>query len=226
MEKLSLHESFRIYLPGLLFCLLSFALFSGSFSGAGEVAVPAIFIGFAINYPLRWLGTKYFGRLINTFKISIKNEKLIFLDHEHNILTTKYLMFKSSSDQDLELSERLNKNPGWDFITYCYFAKSYDSAETSFFRLPKSFGVMCFNFFIVSLVVPIIFTSLQLSAGYDFTGFHIVIIGCSMFISILFFISATQFMKDSLIKQLYYWGSLTEIDIKGMMHYYHLQKRL
>jgi len=206
--------------------MLAYFLYVGSFTGVAEVAVPSIFIAFAINFPLHWLGTKYFRTLGKFYKICLNDEKRIFKKHEELILASKYLMYKDDIEGDVTDSQKLNTIPGWSFMVYCYFAKNYDSVETSIFRLPKSFGVMCFNFFIVSFAVPTIFLITQVLVGGKINDFHVTVIGLSLFLSLFFLLSATQFMKDALTKQLNYWGSISLEDFKKIVHYYHLQKNL
>jgi hypothetical protein len=91
MDKLSLHESFRIYLPGLLFCIIAYSLFNDSFQDISVVAIPAIFVGFAINVPLFLVNRWYFQKILaSTYKIKLNTVKRPFMSMR------KRFLFKST----------------------------------------------------------------------------------------------------------------------------------
>jgi hypothetical protein len=224
MEKMSLHESLRIYVPGLLLCLILFLLFSGTVKDSGFVAIPAIFVGFAINAPLHKITTAYFGFLIEKYQITLNRETKPFKLHENAILTAKINLYRESiANTDGYLISNVE---GWNFIGYAHFAKIYDSAETSSFRLPKTLGVMCFNLFLVSLIGPIVSLIILKLAHLPLEVWHTSIILASLTLSILFFITATQFLKSALLKQLYYWASLSNQEIENLIHLFQVKEKI
>jgi hypothetical protein len=225
MDKLSLHESFRIYLPGLLFCILLYSLFNDSFQDISVVAIPAIFVGFAINVPLLLINRWYFQKVLAPkYKIILNTKQKTFHEHERAIFNQKHQMFKTRLGNELEDVYDVRES-GWDFTVYSFLARNYDSADTSSFRLPKSLGVMCFNFFIISLVVPSVLCITAVILKLEISAFQRLISIASIILGALFFFSAKKFLQDALVKQLFFWGSLTFEEYQKMISYYKIQKK-
>ncbi len=218
MDKLTLHESLRIYIPGLLLSILLYCLFQSNTTGISNVAIPAIFVGFAINNPLHRIGKIYFGKLAINHKIKLNSLNENFFEHQKKILSEKYKYLSLNRVNNFDLIET-NNFKAWDFIGYSHFAKIYDSPETSSFRLPKSFGIMCFNLFAVSILGPIIFLLVFPFINLELSTWHIVIIMISTLFGILFFTSSTAFLRSSLEKQLYYWNSLSKSEVESLVDY-------
>lgn len=156
MDKLSLHETFRIYLPGLLFCITSYALFLDTTKEIGQVLIPALFVGFAINVPLYTIGKFFFNYINDRYTININRIERTFEQHQSNILRQKHKQFKAQlGEYDIDIDDVTKL--GLMFSTQALLSRNYDGSETSSFRMPKSLGVMCFNFSILSLAIPIVF---------------------------------------------------------------------
>ncbi|WP_316796666.1 hypothetical protein [Pedobacter agri] len=112
---------------------------------------------------------------------------------------------------------------GWRFTMLSFFSRNYDSPETSSFRLPKSFGVMCFNFFVIAFSTPIVFliyTAFQNSFSY----FQKAVALISLLLGAMFLVSAKNFMVESLTKDLHYWGSISFQQYERLAKSYRLQK--
>jgi len=225
MDKLNLHEGLRIYIPGLLFCIILFALFTGSISNIGDVAVPAIFVGFAINSFLHIFQRKIFSNILINHQINFNNENEIFHVHQKNILSSKFDILYLNVSNPFTIIE-VSDHKAWDFIDYGFFAKSYDSGDTSIFRLPKSYGVMCCNMYVVCLLTIFIFFITLPFINISLTKFHITSLITTLIFACLFNISAKLFLRDSLKKQLYYWASLSSSDMDKIVHLIKIQKSL
>ena len=222
MDKLSLHETFRIYLPGLLFCTIAYALFLDTTKGIGQVLVPSLFIGFALNVPLFIISRNFFTLINDRFTIKLDKLEKTFQQHQHDILSQKHKQFRAKLN-DVYLNVEDITSQGFLFSTHALLARNYDSAETSSFRLPKSLGVMCFNFSVISLALPVIYLFLVLVLGWSISVLQTYVCVISTVLSMLFLLSARNFMIQSLIKELHFWGSINFDEFEKLASYYTLQ---
>jgi hypothetical protein len=83
---------------------------------------------------------------------------------------------------------------------------------------------MCFNFSVISLVVPTLLCITAVIFGAEISAFQRLITITSIILGIMFFLSAKNFLQDALVKQLYFWGSLTFEEYQKMVSYYKIQK--
>jgi len=221
MEKLNLHESLRIYIPGLLLSMQLYILFQEKFTGLSNIAVPAIFIGFAINAPLYILSNRYFKRIINNYKINFTEIKEYFHEHLKSILSSKYSLLHPTLTNPFYTINITNKKI-WETIVFKHYAKIYDSPDLSNIRLPKSFGVMYFNLFAVSITTPIIFLTIQPFTDVRLSKLHILIISLSFIIGVSFFISSQSFFKKSLKNELLYWDVISDEEFERIVESFKL----
>lgn len=223
---MSLHESLRIYVPGLLLSLLWYALLRGTLSDSGIMAVPAIFVGFAVNVPFMMLQKRYFNYLVRRHMFCLNSVFKTYDEIADSILSAKYELLKVDMKYGHLQEFKPSTLVGWTFIEQSYFAKNYDSAETLGFRLPKSFGVMCFNLFLSGLTAPLIFLIVLPLLGTKLTAWHISVLSASLVFSLLFLVSSKEFLKSSLLKELYYWGSMSKDDMDKLVQICLVQDKL
>ncbi|MFP2997799.1 hypothetical protein ABN763_17940 [Spongiivirga sp. MCCC 1A20706] len=209
MEKFSLNESLRIYLPGLFLSILLFIILNVSLDGVEMILLPAIFIALLFNVIFGKFHKKYFEK-----RVEIK---------EYNNQWNEIISFKLGST-DLKALETSNKM--LDFIEGAYFSKRYTSVELTYFRYPKSMGVMFYNLMIVCFVGiglsfgKLVFTYLD-SRLELIQIFIIVGLGLAAF---LFFLGSKYFFDSSLYRELAYWRSINEDEAKEVSEILELWK--
>lgn len=216
MEKMSLHESLRIYIPGLLFTLLMHILLTKGVDNTGSAAVMAIFVGFALSYPFNLVARIFFAKIVRDHQIQMAACRGDFHSHHHRILASKAATFLSNHTLSESVVDGKLKN--WHFVAYSHFSKNYDSPVTASFRVPKSLGVMCFNLALASLTAPALFLIISIVMQLNVTGWHWLVISVCIVFSVLFVLSATNFLKSSLEKELYYWASLSKEEVENLVH--------
>jgi hypothetical protein len=174
MEKMSLHETLRIYFPGLLFVILLAILLTNKIENAGYTAVIALFAAFALNYPFYKVSNRFFKYLAAKYQIKLGDTVGNFATQHYRILATKSAIYKPG-EAFVTFDEEWQKN--MTSIEYGYFAQIYDSSAISCFRVPKSFGLMCFNLALAALSSMIIFCIIWFVASKPLIYWHYYVMG-------------------------------------------------
>lgn len=209
MEKLDLHESVRIYIPGLFICLLGGYFVFGAALDFSKLAVIAIFIGLVYAPAIYPLHDKYFRRIVARYGDGIGFKEV-----------WKREMVKQKSGQLYgNVDRKINLLPVESVSIYltAYYASRYNSAELYGFRLQKTFGVMYFNIAVASLVgVGVIviewafdilpkYSPLLVRARYDLAAL-VTIAGLSYW-------AAKNHFKRSLDNELLYWRGMSAAEM-------------
>lgn len=223
MEKMSLHETLRIYIPGLLFVILLAILLTNKIENPGYTAVIALFVAFALNYPFHIISNRFFKYLVVKYQIKIGDTTGNFAIQHHRILATKLAIYKPDAEF-VAFDEEWQRN--MTSIEYGYFAQIYDSSTISCFRVPKSFGLMCFNLALAALSSIIIFFITWLVSSKPLIDWHYYVVGTGIVLSALFFLSARSFLRRSLEQEIYYWSGISEGELDHYMHLVKLTKRM
>ena len=156
MEKFSLHESLRIYLPGLLLAGLVYFIIKQTLNDIQVILLPAVFVGILLNSIIWNFHTKTFKKLNNNYPLKVSQQDMTFLNAWKEIIRAKMERFGRTEMKNILHSENGDKVA--DFVMRSYFSKKFELVELNYFRSPKSFGVMCYNLAFVckvSIILPI-----------------------------------------------------------------------
>lgn len=217
MEKLNVHETLRIYLPGLLFTLIVYFTINLTLKDANTILIPAIFVALLINAIIWKFHIKAFNK--------IADQNIFFTNGTHNnymqawkdILSERLNKYQCDS----KYSIILNSEEGADiakFIVGSYFSKKYDLMTLNYFRSPKSFGIMCYNLAVVcaaSAFLPIL-VPLYKMVWVDFQPdyyYYPAILLVLLFSAYYFKRSSDHFFIQSLTRETAYWKQLNSEEI-------------
>lgn len=208
MEKLSLNESLRIYLPGLFLSFVIFIIHFLNFTNIELILIPSIFTAFLLHTIIGNLHSKVFVKMDSQPIWGRAN----FDEAWKDIISCKLELFKHN-----RLASLVNSDKGSKLlvdIQKIYFAKRYNQTELNYFRSPKSFGIMFYNLFVVCLccipvsVSYIIIENLKTSHNQNYIYQQGIIILALIVMSILFYKSCIRFFNFSLNRELFYWKSI------------------
>jgi len=216
MDKLSFHDSLRIYFPGILFSAVFYAIIKQNLQDISVILIPSLFVGFILNVLFHYASTRFFNRILMKTQIDLLGVETSFFQHLKSILIGKLSNSSSSENNLLAAITASGEHNNYTFladIDLIMRAKSYDSSELAIFRVPKSFGIMYFGMslsavaavtcsFIFLFINNNIVTSLQLS-----------IAGLAIFFAAMFFVGAKRFLIASLKKELYHWVATSKEDL-------------
>jgi len=213
MEKLKLHETLRIYLPGLLLVVVLYYLLFLNIHDINLLLAPAIFIGILLNAVIWKLHVGFFKRLVLQKRYVTHKSPKDFIEAWKDILAVKLQMLCGNSHTYV-LLHSAEGEAILDFLEGAYFSKRYDLPELGYFRSPKSFGIMCYNLGIVCvLCIPVSLTYLiyygfQQTENQPLLLHYGITLGCLAIAAPLFFISSKQFFLRSLDREMAYWKSI------------------
>jgi hypothetical protein len=225
MNKLNLNESLRIYIPGLYLSLVSFYIYFQTIEGTNNILLPAIFIGLIFNSIFGGIHEKYFLHLESKKLFKDKN----FIENWIEIVMTKMKQFNIEPVNSLNKKE-VNLETKYEvelFVNKTFFSKRYNSPELTYFRFPKSFGVMFFNLSIASLigiiasVIKIAFYSHDLGI----VKFQVILICVLIPISIIFFRTSKKYFSDSLKREISYWKTLSKSEMEEVSELMYLWEK-
>jgi hypothetical protein len=144
MDKLSLHESLRIYLPGLLITGLAYYAFFLSVVDFQSILLPAAFAGILFDAATQNFHVRFFEKIVDRQQYPLFGKKLNYTDACREIIKVKIQNSKLEEYKDIVPSELSDSCIG--FVLSTFFVRRYESPELNYFRSSKSFGIMCFNF--------------------------------------------------------------------------------
>lgn len=234
MEKLKLHEILRIYLPGLLlsfglFLLISFNLdevkpknILSTISNLEVIIIPSIFVSFLLDAIIRDF---FYEFKFKKIEMEPWDEKENFVEAWNHIIITKMKVYNKNDYTYLLNNDKVNeeKLEPVSFVTKSFFSKRFDLPELSYFRMPKSFGIMFFNLAVVSVFFMFISTLLLVYKLFLISStfcliFPFVLITLFLFIMYYFFLeSSDYFFRASIKRELSYWKSLREHEINEIV---------
>jgi hypothetical protein len=221
MEKFNLHESLRIYLPGLLLTGLLYVIVNQTIREIQLVLVPAIFVGFLVNSVIWNFHVKSFKTITDTYLLKVSHQNLIFFDAWKLIILTKVQRFNTA-----ELKQFLDSKDGSEiveFVERSFFSKRFELVELNYFRSPKSFGIMCYNLAFVCKISAIFSVCFGFYEGSKMTislvqlmpylGIALVLLlSCYLFLR-----NSKQYFIQSLSREIHYWESVNEAEMSEVV---------
>jgi hypothetical protein len=187
MNKLNLNESLRIYIPGLYLSLILYFIHFQDIQGINNILLPAIFIGLIFNSIFGEFHKKYFLHLEDKKLFQDKN----FIEFWFEIVMTKMKQYNIKPINSVQKKE-INIGKKYEigvFVNKAFFSKRYNSTELTYFRFPKSFGIMFFNLSIISVlgIIASIFKVIFYYNDFLIVRFQIVIACFLTLVSVFFF---------------------------------------
>lgn len=218
MDKLNLHDSLRIYLPGLFFCFLFYLIMFGTLNDIAIIVLPSLFVGLLFDIMFRSLCDEFFRKTGQGNDFGYKKEKTIFIYAWKEIVTPQLESYNLNIAIKLKAIEDRKKLGS---ICKLFFNKIHSSENLLVFRSPKSFGILCFYCFLVC-VISILF----LISHYFFPiikPYKIIIPPLIMcyFLAIVGFVlfkGSDTFFKASRNLELGFWFNLSESELKSLAH--------
>ena len=203
MDKLNLNESLRIYIPGLCLSFLAFYILSQNLDNVNVILIPSIFIGLVFNLLLRKRHQKCFEKILLKSNYYQRWLDVIFIKLKlHNM--------------DIKNQESQVVNDMVDFIETTFFSKRYSSSELTFFRFPKSLGIMYYNLYLVCIISIVISVCkiIYLYDDFKLMIFQLIIIPFLILFTFLFLKGSKQFFNFSINRELTYWQSIRENEVE------------
>ena len=230
MEKFSLHESLRIYLPGLLLTGLIYFIVNLTLQDIQLILLPALFVGILLNSIIWNFHAKTFKTLNETYILKVFQQEITFDEAWKKIIQEKMEKLNKTELKDILYSEDGNNVQG--FVERSFFSKRYELIELNYFRSPKSFGIMCYNLAFVckiSVVFSICFGIYECSKTIsNFTHFiPYLAISLALILSYFFFLrSSKQYFIHSLNREIHYWESINIEEISEVIDLIELWRSL
>ena len=220
MDKLNLHDSLRIYLPGLLFSLLLYWISFGTLNEAGNTIIPAIFVGFLLDAPLTKIQRVYFDNMVERKLLDLGFSK----QPRHVLPAFQALIAEQLQKQSPTHADKLREceSDKVRTIIRLFLNRSYSTESLLVFRGPKSIGVLCFNSSIVCLIVAIYLVVQQIypiAPIYNLPahGFGFIVADFLIASSLTFILSGQYYFEYSLKMEYAYWATLTLAELTTLI---------
>ena len=201
MTNLEIHENLRLLIPGFVILLALYFLCPQQFPVYSYGVMPVLVTSFLLGLVLEKFSSIAHRR---------KFEKLLHETGFYNKIARIQSEVANENDSDTKIKERL--------ITH--YATRYNDPKLTYFRLPKSIGVMSYNLSIVFLLLflfifssMVIITCLPNFASSTFTcqshAKNTVLIVLTLTLYFIFRHEAKQKFRLSINREIEYWKGLS-----------------
>lgn len=207
MDKISLHDLLRIYVPGLLLTIVLFFLWTGSLEDVGIAIIPAIFISLLFNLAFENLTIRFFNKIDGDFAIRFDGLTAPYEEHwkrivHHRLLRESTIRYENQQQLDQLLQPVLASQ---------VLSTMNGSHVQDYFSTPRSFGLMYFNCF-MACVIGLVGLLCKCAYSHYYTAsvpVHVILATVGLCAALpLFYFGAKRVLKSSLRRELIFWKTL------------------
>lgn len=216
MVKLNLNQTIRIVIPGAFFGLLiSFTKLFRNLSQEINVSnFQQGFIGILFAFLAGLVLDIFFQKFHYWFFRWVLSRKK-YGEQDYYLAWKRDFMEKAKSYNIQINFPNYNKlSELIDFVDATFFSRRFNNDELSYFRYPKSLGIMCFNLALISVIIFLIVLF------FEYT--NIFFIESCAIMTILFLIASYKYFVKSNQRELVYWRGCSEDDLVEVLDIFKL----
>lgn len=210
MVKLNLNQTLRIIIPGAFFGLLfSFTktfedltseLNVGNFQ-EGLIGILFSFIaGLVLDIFFQWFHYKFY--------VWITSRNVYDRQNYYEKWKVDFINKAKTYEYQIEFPNYKKLKELIAFVDASYFSRRYNNAELSYFRYPKSLGIMCFNLAFISLLIFLILV---------FEYSNLFLIGLCITMIAIFLIASYKYFLKANKRELVYWLACSKEEVEEVI---------
>lgn len=231
MDKLNLHDSLRIYLPGLFLSALFYLFITGKADDIGVIVIPALFVGLFLDKILYPYHGALYKRIATEKTFHLQGSDL-HINQAIQLVVKIQLESRASADASKkdELEEIAQDYASFEegkimMINRALHSRSSVGEKLSFFRLPKSFGILYYNMSVIcfGFAAYTFILLVYLCIQKDFFYMYIRLYAYDYMLPDIFFLAGMIFLKsskwhfdDCYKKEFTFFSALADDDLKIM----------